>query len=206
MLSKHDTKIPLALEALEWTEDVLFDEWWDVYVNAAVKSMLEIDLVGKLMEFAGLKEKSGIVKKKLLVDVDMNATSTSLLDMLNDDTPATEEKNGESEGADSGAKEEMGASVEASKTKDTTPVPGINVINYTTSNHAKWQAEKAHSKESQGSWLARPTRGATKTFPYDHQIRARVDALVVIQRRFGVFVTESGTQRIYCSVCKKVGR
>ena len=196
----HENITTVALEALEWTEDILFDEWWDVYVNAAVKSMLEIDLIrSKLTVFAGLREKSGIVKKKLLVDVDLNATSTSLLDMLNDDAPATEEMSSQGDTADPGEDHGKDKGVEESKVKDATTVPGINVINYATSNHARWQAEKAAAKKAKEAGLPDPRGDPPRHFPMIVKSEREWNALVVIQRRFRGVLSRNRARREFAA-------
>lgn len=168
---RYEHTVMLALEAVDWSLDDLFNEWWDIYVDTAVKSMLEIDLVrGKLMEFAGLREKSNVVKKKLLVNVDMTATSGSLLDMLNDDPVVPEPLLSGEDGSksapnnDSNAtphkgkgnrkgkemQKRFGASGETKEKDDSEEkqVPAVNVINVSTSNHSRWQANKANKKSA----------------------------------------------------------
>jgi hypothetical protein len=195
--ARHENSTAIALEALDWTEKDLFDEWWDVYVNAAVKSMLEIDLVrGKMMVFAGLREKSGIVKKKLLVDVDLSATSTSMLDMLNDDAPAGEEKGGEED-----KDKDKNKGVEESKSKE--PVPEINVINYATSNHAKRQAEKAAAKAAKAAGKPDPRGAPPKHFPMIVKSESDWEALVVIQRRVRGVLSRNRARREFASTYVK---
>jgi hypothetical protein len=81
--SRHESTKCLAHEACEWAFDILFDEIYRFYGYATVNSLLEVSEVRhRMMMWAGLKEKEVTLSKKLLVNVDMKASSASLLDML----------------------------------------------------------------------------------------------------------------------------
>ena len=59
----YENMMMITLETVDWTVDTLFDEWWDIYVDTAVK-YVEIDLVrGKLMEFAGLRRREASLRR-----------------------------------------------------------------------------------------------------------------------------------------------
>jgi hypothetical protein len=213
----------------------LYDEWWDIYVDTAVKSMLDIDLVrGKLLIFAGLRQADfgDRFKKKLLVEVDMKATSGSLLDMLNDDAPEPEpvvaepsvDGEEETKGEDGKGKKKSNKKVKIAASGPTEadprgkppkhypmsaeekeavpegPVPGINVINVSSSNYARWQAEKANKKSA----AANDPRGEPpKHFPMSVKSEKHWESLLSIQRMARGVLGRNKARRVFAQTYVK---
>ena len=84
--SHHEITNCLAHETYEETFDLLLDELFHFYGNATVESLMSIDQYRhKMMVFGGMREKTFSQEKKHLINVDMTASSASLLDMLGGD-------------------------------------------------------------------------------------------------------------------------
>ena len=91
----HEMTAMVADESVHYCIDVLFEEWYGSSTAATLKVMLEMEETrSNLLIVAGMREKRITNQKKLMVDVDMTASSASLLDMLKDDP--IEEKKSES--------------------------------------------------------------------------------------------------------------
>ena len=79
----HEGTLFVCEEVLEWILEALFGEMYHFYTVATIDALLgQSDMRHRMMVFAGLREKEFSVAKKLLVNVDMKASSASLLDML----------------------------------------------------------------------------------------------------------------------------
>jgi len=138
----HESTLFITEESFDWAFDALFDELYHFYTVATVTSLMDNSTARhRMMVFAGLRENTGFdVGKKLLVNVDLKASSASMLDMLGGDDeeeenppPADSKDTGEDESKGSDkkdssnsrdVKEKVKVSITASKKKADSKDPG----------------------------------------------------------------------------------
>ena len=135
--AEHESILCISEEAFEWTYEALFEEIYHSYTVATVTALMGVsESRHRMMVFAGLRENSSFdVGKKLLVNVDMKASSASMLDMLggadgddgdeSDELPTADSKDaGEAESKGATKEEDKKASVTASKKRADSKDPG----------------------------------------------------------------------------------